>query len=74
MRDKDFAVRLGERIRIARDLKGLTLRQLAESADVAASTVSRLENGTGLITLDGFVRLCDAMGIDPARMLPARKK
>lgn len=56
---------LADRIATARESRGLTLRDLAERANVSASTINRLENGRGLVSLEGFLALCDALDIPP---------
>ncbi len=48
---------LGNAIRRRREQKGLSLRDLAEETGVSASTLSRIENGTGKPDADNIARL-----------------
>lgn len=60
---------LGERVAMFRENQGLSTRELAKRAGVSPSTISRLENGHGLIALGGFLKLCDALGLQPSTAL-----
>jgi transcriptional regulator with XRE-family HTH domain len=53
---------LGEDFATWRRLRGLTIAQVAERADVTRGTVSRLENGAGA-TLENTLRIARALGI-----------
>ena len=48
---------LGNAIRRRREQKALSLRDLAEETGVSASTLSRIENGTGKPDADNIARL-----------------
>ena len=48
---------LGNAIRRRREQKDLSLRDLAEETGVSASTLSRIENGTGKPDADNIARL-----------------
>ena len=48
---------LGNAIRRRREQKSLSLRDLAEETGVSASTLSRIENGTGKPDADNIARL-----------------
>jgi transcriptional regulator with XRE-family HTH domain len=50
-----------ERIRRAREEAGLTLRQLADRAGVAASTIQKVESGKIVPSVAVMVRLADAL-------------
>lgn len=64
-------VELGERIRAAREERGLTQRAAAEAAGIATDMISRLENGRytspGLRTL---LRIAEGLGTNVAALLP----
>jgi transcriptional regulator with XRE-family HTH domain len=48
---------LGSAIRRRREQKGLSLRDVADETGVSASTLSRIENGTGKPDADNIARL-----------------
>lgn len=48
---------LGDAIRRRREQKGLSLRDVADETGVSASTLSRIENGTGKPDADNIARL-----------------
>src|SRR5947209_9692129 len=48
---------LGNAVRRRRDQEGLSLRDVAEETGVSASTLSRIENGTGKPDADNIARL-----------------
>lgn len=64
-------IELGERIRAAREERGLTQRAAAQAAGIATDMISRLENGRytspGLRTL---LRIADGLGTSVAALLP----
>jgi transcriptional regulator with XRE-family HTH domain len=48
---------LGNAIRRRREQQGMSLRELADETGVSASTLSRIENGTGKPDADNIARL-----------------
>lgn len=61
-------MRLGELVAIAREIKGLSLRELESASGVSNALISQIE--TGKVRDPGFsnvVRLCDALGISIER-------
>lgn len=58
--------RLADRIRTAREVRGLGVNAAAKRAGVPASTISRVENGIGTLSLASFLAICDALGLKPA--------
>jgi transcriptional regulator with XRE-family HTH domain len=50
-------VELGQAIKRRREELGLSLRDVADVTDVSASTLSRIENGTGKPDADNIARL-----------------
>src|SRR2546428_9651944 len=48
---------LGDAVRRRREQKGMSLRDVAEETEVSASTLSRIENGTGKPDADNIARL-----------------
>lgn len=62
---------LGRRVRIARELRGMTQKEAAHAAQIATDMISRLENGRyqspGLRTL---MRIADGLGASVSELLP----
>ena len=52
-----FTVELGRAIKRRREELGLSLRDVADVTNVSASTLSRIENGTGKPDADNIARL-----------------
>lgn len=55
---------IGNRIKELRKKKGLSQEQLSEKADITPNYLSRIERGTENPTLDMFIRLADALGVE----------
>lgn len=60
---------LGNAIRRRREEKDLSLRDLAEETGVSASTLSRIENGTGKPDADNIARLAAWLGMPIERVM-----
>lgn len=54
---------IGEDVTTWRKLRGLTQAQVADRADVARNTLSRLERGDGGISTENLLRILRALGI-----------
>ena len=54
---------LGCRLRAARQAAGLTIDQLARSAEVNWMTISNCEHGKNLPTLENAVKLCETLKV-----------
>lgn len=52
----DYRMKLGDKIRHVRELRGYSQEQLAEMMNVNRSTISKIENGKFSITVDYLVR------------------
>lgn len=60
-------------IKTARQAAGLTQRQLAEKTGINIRQVQKIEAGEiqlGNLTAANFIRLCQALGLDPTKILP----
>ena len=66
-------VELGRAIRRKRDETGLSLRDVADETGVSASTLSRIENGTGKPDADNIARLTGWLDMPVERIMTARK-
>lgn len=61
-RTRRAATRLGEHLTVWRKLQGLTAEQVAERADIARSTLRRLENGATSVTLETYLNVARVLG------------
>ncbi|MGB7684508.1 MAG: helix-turn-helix transcriptional regulator [Solirubrobacterales bacterium] len=55
--------RIGEDVSTWRKLRGLTQAQLADRSGVSRDTLSRLESGTGGVSLETLLRVLRALGL-----------
>ena len=60
---------IGDRIRDARQARGISLRQLAEQVGVHYSHLSKVENGRDTIGRDALIRIAEELGADTDLML-----
>lgn len=63
---------LGRAVRRRREELGLSLRDVADKTDVSASTLSRIENGTGKPDADNIARLTAWLDMPMERVLAGR--
>jgi transcriptional regulator with XRE-family HTH domain len=54
---------LAEHVATWRKLRGLTQAQLADRADVARTTIQRLESGDGGVSVENLLRVLRALGL-----------
>ena len=66
-------VELGRAIRRKREELGLSLRDVADETGVSASTLSRIENGTGKPDADNIARLTAWLDMPVERVMSGRK-
>lgn len=64
---------LGKAIKRRREELGLSLRDVADKTDVSASTLSRIENGTGKPDADNIARLTGWLGMPIDRVMKKSK-
>lgn len=69
---KDELAHIGPRLRAARQAHGWTLDELAGSAGMSASTLSRLESGKRQATLELLLPLTRRLGMRIDDLLPAQ--
>src|SRR2546427_9290792 len=60
---------LGDAVRRRREQKGMSLRDVAEETGVSASTLSRIENGTGKPDADNIARLAGWLDMPIERVM-----
>jgi transcriptional regulator with XRE-family HTH domain len=65
-------VELGRAIRRKREEQGLSLRDVADETNVSASTLSRIENGTGKPDADNIARLTAWLNVPVERIMSGR--
>jgi len=66
-------IELGRAIRRKREDSGLSLRDVADETGVSASTLSRIENGTGKPDADNIARLTDWLNVPMERIMGNRQ-
>ncbi|HYP52723.1 MAG TPA: helix-turn-helix transcriptional regulator, partial [Pyrinomonadaceae bacterium] len=66
-------VELGRAIRRKREDAGLSLRDVADETGVSASTLSRIENGTGKPDADNIARLTAWLNMPMERIMGGRQ-
>ena len=73
-REKDLEEmkRIGKRIRLARQAKGLTLEKTAEMAETSIQFLSQLEKGEQSMTMVKLGRLATALGVSTDYLLFGR--
>src|SRR5437867_9668040 len=65
---------LGSAVRRRREQHGLSLRDVADETDVSASTLSRIENGTGKPDADNIARLTSWLDVPLERILKGTRE
>jgi len=60
---------IGEKIREARQAKGISLRQLAKQIGIHFSHLSKIENGKDVVGRETLIRIAEELGADPEFML-----
>jgi transcriptional regulator with XRE-family HTH domain len=61
---KNFKFKFGDKIRIVRERKGITLKEVAEQADVSESLVSQIERNRVSPSIDTLLAIADVLDID----------
>lgn len=60
---------IGERIKKARKLKGITQEKLAEKLDVSVAFLSRIERGSSQINLKRLGQICEILDVTEGEIL-----
>ena len=63
------AVRIGQRVRLARQSRGLTMEKVAEGAETSIQFLSQVEKGEQSMTMVKFARLAKALGVSADYLL-----
>ncbi|HWJ28315.1 MAG TPA: helix-turn-helix transcriptional regulator [Flavisolibacter sp.] len=72
-RDEKSLKAFGENLKRLRELKGLTTRQLADTADIAYSQIWTLESGQGDPTLTTLLALARALEVSLDGLVQGQK-
>jgi transcriptional regulator with XRE-family HTH domain len=56
-------LQVGRRIRALRRVRGLTIRELAEQADLTPGFISQLERDLTSVSLASLARICEVLGV-----------
>jgi transcriptional regulator with XRE-family HTH domain len=70
IRHDEIVARFGQRLREFRLARGMSQAELARQAEVTTNYVSRLEGGGAVPGIDLVARLCSALGVPVAELLP----
>lgn len=54
---------IGKRISEIRQIKGLSIRQLAEASGVNFANIYKIENGKYNVSIDILGKICQALGV-----------
>ena len=63
------AVKIGQRVRMARQNKGLTMEKVAEGAETSIQFLSQVEKGEQTMTMVKFARLAKVLGVSTDYLL-----
>lgn len=66
---KEINVQLGQRLKAAREARGLTQEMLAEKVDVSAQYISDVERGMVGVSLSTLKRLCLMLQVSSDQLL-----
>ena len=68
----DYYIKFGLNVAYYRKLKNLTQREIADIINTEASHISRIENGNVGMSFDRFFDICEALGVQPSKLLEFR--
>jgi transcriptional regulator with XRE-family HTH domain len=64
---------VGVKLREVRVMRGISQQKLAEAIGVSFQQLQKYESGTNRISASALVRMCEALKVPPADLLPAPK-
>jgi transcriptional regulator with XRE-family HTH domain len=67
---KDTAVKIGEKIKQARQQKGATQAEVAEKAGLNTNYYARIERGDATATIEAVQKIAKALDVASADILP----
>lgn len=65
----EYRLRIGQHIRLWRDLKGIKQQELASTIGITPAALSQIENDVAEITLHRMEDIADALGLKPEQLL-----
>ena len=68
-KDRKRLKKFGAHLKMLREAKGLSVRELASQCDVDFSKINKLENNNGNITLTTLFELAEGLEIHPKELL-----
>lgn len=68
---QDEEINLGDRLRVARKSRNLSIEQVAVAAGITKSFLSRLERDAVAASIATLIRVCNAIGIRPGSLFDA---
>lgn len=67
---KDTAVKIGEKIKLARQRAGVTQAEVAEKAGLNTNYYARVERGDATATIEAVQKIAKALNVTSADILP----
>lgn len=67
----DLAKRIGRQIRFLRTRKGISQTVLADQAEIARESLSRIETGSAEVSLSALLRIAKALEVKMSELLHA---
>jgi XRE family transcriptional regulator, regulator of sulfur utilization len=67
---KDTAIKIGERIKQARQQQGATQAEVAEKAELNANYYARIERGDATATVEALQKVAHALKVKSSDILP----
>jgi transcriptional regulator with XRE-family HTH domain len=61
--------KFGKKLREIRESKGISIRGLADAADIDYSNLNRIENGSTEAGVCMIVTIANALGVEPSELL-----
>ena len=65
----EYRMRIGQHIRMWRDLKGIKQNELAGKIGITPAALSQIENDVAQLTLHRVEDIADALGLKPEQLL-----
>lgn len=69
MTNKDFLKEVGNKVRIVRAIRGLTIKQLSDVTGINDQTINSIELGKGATDITTLKRIADALKVEVTALL-----
>ena len=73
-REKILMTQFGENLKKFRNERNLSVRALADLADMDYTNISNIENGQSNPSMTTVIFLAEALQVDPSQLLPFKKR